>query len=426
MTANRMVHLHWTHMEETKNVKLDQHHAPTFDRPGHFILVGPLPPPVNGHTLAFQLLVREWTRRQLPAQVIDYSRTFFDCSSSLARPVIRVIDYFFLFPSFLAAIRNAPGGTLYLTLNQAPSGVIRDILFIELARRYKYRVIAHLHGGCYDQVLASLPRWVRTRAIRALSHCEPIILLSNRLRTMLRTFPTLTERAVVVPNGLPFDPPPDRGPKTLSQGQPVKFLYLSHFTESKGWWEVLETIEILARSRPWSLHLTMCGKFFRTPGEERRFASLEEARQAFQDFRQRLSQQFGDRVQVTWHPMVQGQTKEQVLREAHFLLLPTRYPNEGQPLVLIEGLAFGCVLLGPDYRALGDMIRPGESGCLVPPDPAAMAASLISLIDRPEEYHRLSRGALSLFHREFSARRHLDAMVQILVGEDRTSDRTFP
>ncbi|HNV70557.1 MAG TPA: glycosyltransferase family 4 protein, partial [Candidatus Ozemobacteraceae bacterium] len=119
-------------------------------------------------------------------------------------------------------------------------------------------------------------------------------------------------------------------------------------------------------------------------------------------------------ARIIRHDIVQGIEKENLLREAHFLLLPSRYPNEGQPLVLIEGLAFGCVLIGTDYRALGDMIKPEQTGCFVETTPRSIATAIAHLADNPDEYQQLSTGALQLYHEEFTPTRHIDRLLQVL------------
>ncbi len=372
------------------------------------MLFGPLPPPTNGHTLAFRLLVEACRERQIPCRVVNYSETA-QVPVFAQRWLQRLYDYIAILTRYVKALREAPDGTVYITLNQAVSGVYRDILLIFLARVTCHRVVVHLHGGCYDQVLTQLPAIVRKAAVKALSACDSIVLLSCRLIRMFHAFPQLASRLRVVPNGLPMIPPSVPAPKTIDQRSPVRLLFLSHFIESKGWVEILEAVDLLVKEQGLLIEATFCGSFIQSP-DDRRFDSSDKAQRAFDSYASSLS----PNARIVRHEMVQGEVKEKLLREAHFLLLPSRYPNEGQPLVLIEGLAFGCVLVGTDYRALGDMIKPGQTGCFVESTPRSIAAAIAHLVDNPNEYQRLSKGAIQLYRDEFTPEKHLERLFQVL------------
>ncbi|MBF0499255.1 MAG: glycosyltransferase family 4 protein [Candidatus Riflebacteria bacterium] len=378
--------------------------------PQPLILFGPLPPPTNGHTLAFRMLVDGCASRVIPCEVVNYSQTGFP-SNSPWRTVFRVVDYFSIMLRYLKVLRKRAGGVVYITLNQSISGVIRDVLLILLAKRCGHRVVVHIHGGFYDQILFKLPNAIRKMAVNALSRSDAIILLSDRLRGMFREFPRLHDLIKVVTNGLPMNPPEDISPKNIDGNKPIKILFLSHFIESKGWWEILEAIEILVNDHELSIEATFCGEFIHS-SDDRRFSSPDEAKQAFENFRKRLV----PKAKIVWHSIIRGEEKERVLREAHFLILPSRYPNEGQPLVLIEGLAFGCVLIGTDYRALGDMIRPAKTGFLISPDCCSIARSIVGMVEDPHEYQKLSAGSLELFNNEFTTERHLERLLAVISG----------
>ena len=67
---------------------------------------------------------------------------------------------------------------------------------------------------------------------------------------------------------------------------------------------------------------------------------------------------------------------------------------------LIEGMAYGRAVIGTPVGAVADIVRPGETGLLVPPgDVVALAAALQSLIENASLRARLGEGAMRL-HRE--------------------------
>lgn len=74
-------------------------------------------------------------------------------------------------------------------------------------------------------------------------------------------------------------------------------------------------------------------------------------------------------------------------------VLPSRI-NEGLPMVLVEAGMAGCALIGSDVGGIRDIVQPGRTGILVPPnDPGALADSLRMILRNPEKAQLLGAGA---------------------------------
>jgi glycosyltransferase involved in cell wall biosynthesis len=97
-----------------------------------------------------------------------------------------------------------------------------------------------------------------------------------------------------------------------------------------------------------------------------------------------------DRIRVL--PLV---PHEQMVREylaADVLVMPSLIEPYGN--VLAEAMAAGLACVATPFGAAGDLGRDGENMLIVPPaDPAAIAAKVAFLLDRPEERARLGRAA---------------------------------
>lgn len=72
------------------------------------------------------------------------------------------------------------------------------------------------------------------------------------------------------------------------------------------------------------------------------------------------------------------------------------FTSSGDPFchVILEAQAGGLPVLAVDAVGPADLIESGRSGCLVPPDPEALASALRSLARRPAVRDRLSTGGL--------------------------------
>lgn len=88
--------------------------------------------------------------------------------------------------------------------------------------------------------------------------------------------------------------------------------------------------------------------------------------------------------------------------QAHVAALPSR--REGLPVSLVEAAACGRPLVATDVPGCRDLVEPGVTGMLCPPDdPAALAAALRPLILHASLRHRLGDAARHLIDRRFSA-----------------------
>ena len=102
-----------------------------------------------------------------------------------------------------------------------------------------------------------------------------------------------------------------------------------------------------------------------------------------------------------------------LMRDAKLLVMPSEC-FEAFPVTLLEGLATGCPIVASDIGALGEVIRSGENGVLVPPgDPAALARAVQRLNSDPAERDRLSRAARATFLERFSPERACQALLSI-------------
>ena len=66
---------------------------------------------------------------------------------------------------------------------------------------------------------------------------------------------------------------------------------------------------------------------------------------------------------VTYHGIVGGEKKKNLLKECYIFALPTRYPNEGQPISILEAMVMECLSLPQIMLASGYCGRWCERDC---------------------------------------------------------------
>jgi glycosyltransferase involved in cell wall biosynthesis len=101
---------------------------------------------------------------------------------------------------------------------------------------------------------------------------------------------------------------------------------------------------------------------------------------------------------------------ENVLGAADLVAIPSTAPDP-LPGSAIEAAAAGCPVVAAAHGGLPEIIRDGETGCLVPPgDPASLARTAAQLIDDPARREHLGAAAAEDVRRRFSAGQLLAAI----------------
>jgi rhamnosyl/mannosyltransferase len=92
---------------------------------------------------------------------------------------------------------------------------------------------------------------------------------------------------------------------------------------------------------------------------------------------------------VRWHGSVSNQQREEILRRAHVVALPSLTRAEAFGIVLLEGMRVGAVPIASDLPGVRDVA--GATGLLCQPgDPRSLVQALCYLRDDPAEWARRS------------------------------------
>jgi len=92
----------------------------------------------------------------------------------------------------------------------------------------------------------------------------------------------------------------------------------------------------------------------------------------------------------------------EVWLRAAIAVFPSTY-GEGLPKSLLEAASCGRPIVAADIPGTREIVRPGESGILVPPgDVAALAEAIAALAGDPVRRRDLGNGGRALVEREFA------------------------
>jgi glycosyltransferase involved in cell wall biosynthesis len=358
------------------------------------------------------MLCEDFRARGLPHQVVDFSARrpradgefSLDRVTSLVRPLGTALS-----------LIGRRAGNVYLTNAQSWAGFLKDMVFIAAARLGGHRVVLHLKGGNYDNFYREQSHPRRFLIRRTLAQVDRLVVLGHALADIYAFVPHYRDKVVVVHNGLPEELPDwDRVQAAKASASPeIRLLYLSNMIESKGYLDVLEAARRLVHEHGLNIRADFCGEFWMI-SDARLYRSAEQARTDFLDRVERFALQ----GRVVWHGSVSGEHKRELLARAHYFILPTAYRYEGQPVSIIEAMAYGALAVATAYRAIPELLDEGRAGLFVEPRrPDQIAdAVLRNPVGSPGYQARVEaarRRCVELYSRE----RHVDRLIALINGD---------
>jgi len=381
------------------------------------LLVGPRSKKnlIHGMSISFDLLVSGFIERDIKHIVID--RSFKQSRKAIGAMSLRGIfqTLFILFHVYksLNIVDN-----VYLTIGTSRLGFIKDALMIWPSWLFNKRIVLHLKGGGWYLFYTENRQWFRFLMEKTYNKADTIIVLGELLRDQFAFIPGCEKKIEVVPNGLPINLT-NAEPKQITRGEKFKLLYLSNLIPSKGYLDVLRACHILFNERGLPIHCDFCGAFIKIVGEENSY-SPEEAERAFF---QRIEKYNLSSI-VKYHGVVRDDQKIKLLKEANILILPTNYPWEGQPVSIIEALAFGNPVISTPYRGIPEEVIDGYNGYLIPFGDVDQIADKIEMLwNSPELYFRLSNNAITHYQEHFTQEMHLNRLIPIITRKAKNNPK---
>lgn len=366
-----------------------------------------VPPPHHGQSQMVQYLV-EGLRSQpgLGVEVFHVDARLSDSLQDVGLPrggkVLSLLGY--CGRAFWLRWRHGIRTLYYVPSPPKRASLIRDWMVFALLRPWFRHLVFHWHAVGLGEWLETQGRpWERwlTRFLMGRPSLSIVLAETNRSDAQF-----LHSRQIrVVHNGL-ADPCPDFGLDLAvmrrermaylrAEGGGVRLLFLALCSRDKGVFDAVEAVVAANASASTAgshlrFHLTVAGTF-PSEGVEREFRERCEA--------------LGAREMVDYVGFLAGVAKEAAWRSADLFLFPTYYANEGQPVSLIEAMAFGVPAITTRWRALPEMLPSGYPGLTEPHDVAAISAKLLALVEG-EDGIRLRRE----YEARFALSRHVEGM----------------
>lgn len=347
------------------------------------IAVGPKPPPVNGMSKAFEILIEGIPNHGWDVHLIDTADRSGRRGSSFS--LRRTVEIGSVVARATLSLHR--GDLLYICIAQSLLGFLKDAAMLAAAQALRMPAVVHLHGGNFRGFYSNQNRQMQALIRRVLSPVSQIIVEGKGMRPDFSMVDDWDAKTISIENPCDLPLAASHKPKPLAN---LRLLYLSNLLVQKGYLDVLEASAQLRKLVPSTvpIHLDFAGAF--QLGNDS-FSSREEMRA---DFESKVKQ-LPSGVTVQWHGVVDGATKQRLLQAASVFVLPTYYVNEGQPVSLIEAMTVGLPIIATGHRNIPEMLPDSFKELRVEAkSPAQIAEKVALLWSDSRLYEELSRDAL--------------------------------
>lgn len=232
----------------------------------------------------------------------------------------------------------------YFTISQSKGGNWRDLLILQILQWKKAKILIHLHGGNYRNLIENdcgkIQRLFNKKSMRKV---DGAIVLGDSLRWIFDGVVS-KNKVFVVKNCIDNQfccTDINNKLSNIFSDQKLHVLFLSNFIASKGYPELLQVAKMLKeRGYCERFEFHFAGKFFEY-SEENYFKAFVEDNSL--------------NAMVTLHGPTYGDVKKELLRKCHVFSLLTTYPNEGQPISILEAMGNGMAIITTNHAGIVDI-----------------------------------------------------------------------
>lgn len=286
--------------------------------------------------------------------------------------------------AFIQFCVKVPGYQIVHVHMASDSSYYRKSFFIRTARLLGKKIVIHQHGGNFESF------YYKEQSDRGRGRIDKILSMGDAFLVLAPVWKDFfshmveKDKIIVVPNAIRI---PEFIQKEYGQH---KLLFMGRLCREKGIVELFEAVSKL-RERYSDIHLYLGGIW------EDEVLKAEAEKNA--DY-------------ITWMGWLSGEEKENCFRECDIFVLPSYF--EGQPVALLEAMAFSCGIVASKTGGIPQMIVEGKTGVLVAPKNAdSLKEGLEKVLSDSEFCRRMGKQAREKVEKEFSIENSMEKLLQI-------------
>lgn len=294
-------------------------------------IIGQFPPPIHGLSKALEVLIQSELKNKYELKKYDITN-----NKKFLYQICRII------------FSDLDG--YYLTISQSKFGNLRDIILIGIIKLKRKKLIIHLHGGGFRNILDDEFSLIQKKVnYKLLKDVEVAIVLGESLRYIFEDI--VDEKKIrIVENFIDnrvllSDEKIEKKINGFMKKQEFQILYLSNLIKEKGYKEVLELASYVRKKKDNRFKFVFAGAFFSEYEKQEFYSFIEE----------------NDLCDIVrYEGVVSGQKKLDLIQNSDYFMLLTRYKNEGQPISIIEAASNCLRIITTNHAGIKDILSDSE------------------------------------------------------------------
>jgi glycosyltransferase involved in cell wall biosynthesis len=367
------------------------------------LVVGPYPPPYSGPETSIKLLMESPLREMTDLRLlnINYRKDM----ASKGRIDLSALMAFFMIQLrlMIQCVRFRPDIVYYYVTATKTGWLLKDIWIIMTAALFRRKVVIHMRAGHFKFVYDAMSRWSQ-RVIRfACRRCALAFVQGERLRNQFDGL-VAPEKVKVVYNMIDVEKFENPEPAHYDL---QRFFFMGHLSCAKGYCDLLAVMPRILAEFPackfvfagYKLEKERNVFYEQTTGRE---IVMEDPEEAYRNY---IAGKF--EANYEYLGPIGDEAKIREIKRCTAFVLPSY--SEGFSMAVLEALSLGKPVICTPVGALGEVVRDGENGLVVPAG------------DRDALFEALRRMLLdSTLRRDIIARNHqyvADHFSQLVVAQ---------
>ncbi len=304
----------------------------------HMLFIAPLPPPLNGQTLAAQVFL-DSIKEELNVTIVDLVKNDHRDGIVTLTRVKEIIS------ALIQIHKNKnKNNIIYLHASESVAGNIRDLIIYSILGKNLSKLTIHFHGGSLESNVFNKSKLLKAINFYFYKKIKNIILLGDSHRYIFSSLHN-SNNIFSVHNFSEetffLDEPSII--KKYEDIEKLKILYLSNLIPGKGYEYLLSAALSLPNDLKNKVLFNFAGGFQSSNDKS--------------DFLEKTK----DQAHIQYLGFIGDGKKVEILSECHAVCLPS-YILEGQGICLLEGYASGCVAITTGKAGIADIFKEGING----------------------------------------------------------------
>ena len=356
----------------------------------NILMYGPLCPPIHGQSLSFTLITQNFLCGKKYIVNTNYTNAgVFGKAYITLRAVVQSLYY----------LSTKKIDLVFFSSSRSVSGAVKDLCLINIAAFFKVKMVNHVQGADFDNLLTNKPRWFTKWVENSYNKVQTTIVLMEGMKKPFMRFKSMQLR--VLPNV--YDPALDQFDDSgkVKNDEYFELLYLSNLMRTKGIIEVVDAFRLWSQKQK-NVRLNIAGTF------------VNDAECSAQEIKDIFDERVKGADNIVYHGVVKGENKSKLLYASDVFVLPSYYAAEAFPLSIVEAMRAGCAIITTRFNYLEEVVTP-KNGVLVNiRDVNALVDAFDYLIKNPKTLQEIKDNNVAEAKEKYSLATSLESLARII------------